>query len=119
MNSRRSFLGTAVAAMTLSSLASLGGSAYAEGTRSETQGDDPSRRAGEYLDDQTLETKVKTALIRNDQVKARNIEVEARDGVVRLSGHVDSSAEADSAVTTAQEVSGVKSVQSTLVLQQR
>jgi hypothetical protein len=50
--------------------------------------------AGDRVSDQALETKVKSALIGDDRVKARNIEVEVRNGVVSLAGTVDSSAEA-------------------------
>jgi len=52
------------------------------------------RSTGQYVDDKTISTKVKTALINDEQVKARNIDVETYKGVVALSGFVDSSSEA-------------------------
>ncbi|ANQ84952.1 BON domain-containing protein [Azoarcus olearius] len=107
MNSRRSFLGAVLAATTL---ATVGGTALAEGTKAR----DGDRSAGEYVDDKTLETKVKSTLIATEEVKARNIEVQARNGVVTLGGTVHSSAEAELAVTKAKSVSGVKTVNSNL-----
>ena len=68
------------------------------------------RSTGQYVDDKTLTARVKTALIDDEQVKARNIDVEAYKGVVSLSGFVDSKSEADRAVLLAQRVDGVKSV---------
>ena len=142
MNSRRSFLRAVVSATALASVATIPMQAWAddmtkddtmpraEGTTGTTGTDtmrrtdesrrsEDSRRMGEVIDDQTLETKVKSALIGADEVKARNIEVEVRDGVTYLSGNVDSTAEAKAAVTTAQRVSGVKSVKSNLIVQRQ
>lgn len=68
------------------------------------------RSTGQYVDDKTLTARVKTALIGDEQVKARNIDVETYKGVVSLSGFVDSKSEADRAVLLAQKVDGVKSV---------
>ena len=73
---------------------------------------------GQYVDDKTISTKVKTALINDEQVKARNIDVETYKGVVALSGFVDSSSEADRAVTLAQKVEGVQSVKNDLHVRQ-
>jgi hyperosmotically inducible protein len=76
------------------------------------------RSTGQYVDDKTISTKVKTALINDEQVKARNIDVETYKGVVALSGFVDSSSEADRAVTLAQKVEGVQSVKNDLHVRQ-
>ncbi|NMG65950.1 BON domain-containing protein [Azoarcus indigens] len=107
MNTRRSFLSVLAAGAAASVLASV----------SHAAGDTHSgeRTTGEYIDDKTLEAKVKSALIGNDQVKARNVEVEVRNGVVHLGGTVDSAAEAEAAVLVARRVEGVKSVQSALM----
>ncbi|MDX5410534.1 MAG: BON domain-containing protein [Thauera sp.] len=78
---------------------------------SEASGD---RGTRERIDDQMLETRVKAALIGNDQTKARNIEVEVRDGVVHLQGEVETTAEADAAARVAKGVEGVREVRSTL-----
>jgi osmotically-inducible protein OsmY len=83
----------------------------------DTDGDGTRRSVGQTVSDQALETRVKTALIDADSVKARNIEVEVRNGVVSLSGTVDSKSEASTAVSVARNVEGVKSVDSKLTAQ--
>lgn len=97
MESINSLKSWAIAASVLLTLTACAGSA--------TQ-----RSTGQYVDDKTLTARVKTALIDDEQVKARNIDVEAYKGVVSLSGFVDSKSEADRAVLLAQRVDGVKSV---------
>ena len=47
-------------------------------------------RAGEQLADSWLATKVQAQFFADDDVKARDISVSARDGVVTLAGTVDS-----------------------------
>ena len=76
------------------------------------------RSTGQYVDDKTISTKVKTALISDDQIKARNIDVETYKGVVALSGFVESASEADHAVSVAQKVDGVQSVKNDLHVRQ-
>ena len=74
---------------------------------------DPNRQtAGEYLDDATITARVKTALIQAPDVKAHQINVETQNGVVQLSGFVDSEDEARRAVDAADDVPGVKKVES-------
>jgi len=68
------------------------------------------RTAGEYVDDTVITAKVKAALIGNDETKARDINVQTREGVVQLSGFVDSSAQKSEATRVAQDVGGVKRV---------
>jgi hyperosmotically inducible periplasmic protein len=65
---------------------------------------------GEYFDDATITTKVKSALIANPVAEAHEIEVETFRGVVQLSGFVDTTNERDTAQAVAQRVAGVKSV---------
>lgn len=76
------------------------------------------RSTGQYVDDKTISTKVKTALINDEHVKARNIDVETYKGVVALSGFVDSSSEVHRAVALAQKVEGVQSVKNDLHVRQ-
>jgi hyperosmotically inducible periplasmic protein len=57
-----------------------------------------------------LTTAVETKLIADDLVKARNLDVDTRDGVVTLTGQVRSQAEKDQALKLARETDGVKSV---------
>jgi hyperosmotically inducible protein len=73
-------------------------------------GDATTRSTGRYIDDATITASVKSKLIDDEMVKARNINVETYKGVVSLSGFVESKAEANQAIMLAQQVEGVKSV---------
>ncbi|MFW6094276.1 MAG: BON domain-containing protein [Pseudomonadota bacterium] len=67
-----------------------------------------SRRVGEYVDDKSLEARVKTALARAEGVNALDVEVEANRGVVALGGFVDSEDEKQRA---GEVVAGVRYVE--------
>lgn len=79
-----------------------------------TSADNPARSRS----DAEITTRVKTALIRNDETKARQINVETEDGVVQLSGFVDSEQMKTAAAATAQSVSGVQEVRNELIVRQ-
>jgi hyperosmotically inducible periplasmic protein len=70
--------------------------------------------AGQYIDDATITTKVKAALMGDSQLKATQVSVETDQGVVKLSGAVDSKGQESQAVNDASKISGVKSVQDLL-----
>lgn len=72
------------------------------------------RTAGEVIDDTTVTARVKAALTANTITKARQINVETRQGVVQLHGFVDSQAEANAAVQEARAVPGVSEVRNDL-----
>lgn len=78
--------------------------------------DPQNRRAGEVFDDASITTRVKTALIKEDDVKARNINVNTYRGVVQLNGFVESQAAADRAVAEARRVPGVARVENNLTV---
>jgi osmotically-inducible protein OsmY len=65
---------------------------------------------GEYIDDSWITTKVKSAILAEPSLKVTQISVETYNGVVQLSGFVDSAAAATRAVELAREVKGVASV---------
>ena len=65
---------------------------------------------GEYMDDTAITAKVKTAIFEQPTLKSAEINVETFKGVVQLSGFVSSQANANTAVATANNVGGVKSV---------
>ena len=46
---------------------------------------------GQYVDDTAITTKVKSALLGDDAVKSLQVKVETHQGVVQLSGFVDTS----------------------------
>jgi hyperosmotically inducible protein len=72
------------------------------------------RTAGETVDDGVVLARVKSALISNDETKARQIDVEVYQGEVQLNGFVDSQAARSAAESTAREVRGVARVQNNL-----
>jgi hyperosmotically inducible protein len=69
---------------------------------------------GAYIDDVAVTAKVKTALIEAPETKARDIQVETYNGVVQLSGFVDSTSEKAAAERLAREVAGVQRVDNKL-----
>jgi len=79
----------------------------------------PSKEStGQYVDDAALTGKVKTALVKDPDVKARDISVETFKGVVQLSGFADSQAQINKAVEDARNVEGVQSVKNDLHLKE-
>jgi osmotically-inducible protein OsmY len=71
---------------------------------------------GEYVDDSIVTTKVKAALVQDDNVSAAEVNVETFKGVVQLSGFVKSRAAMNRAIEVARGVSGVKSVKNAMQL---
>lgn len=69
---------------------------------------------GSVVDDSVVTAKVKTALIENPSTKARQINVETKQGVVQLNGFVDNASEKQAAEATAKSVTGVASVANNL-----
>ena len=74
--------------------------------------------SGDKIDDAAITAKVKTALIGEPGLKAMQIDVDTADGVVTLSGTVDSRTNVNRAVQLAQAVQGVKSVDNRLNVKQ-
>ena len=75
-----------------------------------------SSSVGQFVDDATVTTRVKTRFARDDQVSAMNINVDTSDGVVQLSGYAGSEAEKSRAAEIAGQVPDVKSVQNNIVV---
>lgn len=69
---------------------------------------------GETINDATITTRVKTALLNDPVVNATRIDVNTSAGVVTLSGAVKSQSEADRAIQVARGIQGVKDVRSAL-----
>jgi hyperosmotically inducible periplasmic protein len=76
------------------------------------------RSAGEVVDDGVISTKVKAALVAEPATKARDIKVVTREGIVQLSGFVDSPTEKATASEVAQGIAGVKEVRNDLQVKQ-
>jgi len=68
------------------------------------------------IDDTAITTKVKSAMIADPTLKALQINVDTKNGVVTLAGAVDSQAMKDKATEVTQAVSGVKSVDNNLTV---
>lgn len=71
---------------------------------------------GTDIDDGTVTTKVKSALLADADVKSFDIKVETRKGEVQLSGFVDNQVQMDRAIAVAKGVEGVKSVDNKMSL---
>lgn len=72
--------------------------------------------ADDRAKDAALSERVKTALAGDSALAARSIEVETRDGVVQLSGFVDSEDQRTAALMRARSVQGVQEVRNDLSL---
>ena len=67
-----------------------------------------------YGGDTATTSEIKAKLLADDIVPSRHVKVETTDGVVQLSGTVDSQAQSDRAESIAKAVDGVKSVKNDL-----
>jgi len=73
-------------------------------------------KVGNVIEDSAITAKVKTALLADPDVKGLMIDVDTKNGVVTLKGTADKSSNRDRAVAIAKDTSGVKSVDSQLVV---
>lgn len=65
---------------------------------------------GEMIDDSVITAKVKTELIRDEFVKARDVNVDTFRGTVQLSGFVERDEQKARAAEIARQVTGVRDV---------
>jgi len=82
----------------------------------EVRGDET---AGKVIDDTVITAKVKSALIADDTTKAHEINVETQNGVVQLSGFVDSESQKTAATTVARGIEGVSEVHNEISIKPR
>jgi len=73
---------------------------------------------GTDIDDTVITTKVKAALLGDDDVKGLDIKVETRKGRVMLSGFVDGQAQIDRAISVTRAVDGVKDTENNMTLRE-
>lgn len=71
---------------------------------------------GSAVDDTIITAKVKTALVRDDTVKALDISVRTNKGEVQLSGYVENETQVSRATEVARTVEGVKTVDNKMSL---
>ncbi|MGS5085560.1 BON domain-containing protein [Hydrogenophaga sp. A37] len=110
-------LRTAFLAISLSALALIGACNKAPDT--ETVAPAPAAppiTVGTQVDDTVITSNIKSKLVADDLVKAFDLQVETRKGVVQLSGFVDNQAQIDQAVSIARSVDGVTDVQNSVTL---
>jgi len=94
---------TAVAALIVGSLAAT--TSFADNTT-----------AGQRVEDATLVAKVKAELLRSPDVAGLAVNVDAKNGVVTLSGHANTETERTKAAQIAQTTSGVAKVDNKIML---
>lgn len=71
---------------------------------------------GQYLDDSVITTKVKAGILNEPSLKVFQIGVKSNNGVVMLSGVVDSAQSITKAVDVAAHVTGVTGIQNNLAV---
>jgi hypothetical protein len=76
----------------------------------------PLEKTGEYMDDSVITAKIKQDILGDPLLKSSQISVTTENGVVKLSGTVDSQQSIDRAKAIAQSVTDVKAVESELAI---
>lgn len=80
----------------------------------------PAERAGQntgqYIDDATLTTKVKVALLTDNLLSAFEVKVNTQQGIVTLSGEVDKPETIQRAIKLTSAVPGVKAINTHLMV---
>jgi len=71
---------------------------------------------GQYVDDSVITTKVKTAIFNEESLKTLQISVKTYQGVVQLSGFVDSAKSVSKAGEVARRVDNVVAVKNDLLV---
>jgi hyperosmotically inducible periplasmic protein len=71
---------------------------------------------GEFVDDTAITAKVKTELIRDPVVKARQVDVTTFKGTVQLGGFVDTEEQKTRATELARTINGVQNVQNNIAV---
>jgi osmotically-inducible protein OsmY len=71
---------------------------------------------GQYVDDSVVTSKVKAAIVNDLALKGFQISVKTYQGVVQLSGFVDSAQNANKAADLARGVNGVTDVKNDLIV---
>jgi osmotically-inducible protein OsmY len=89
----------------------VGGPAFADESKAKTQAS-----VGDKIDDATLVAKIKSNLLRSPEVEGLDVNVDAKDGVVTLSGTAATQAERSSAERIAKISDGVKRVDNRIVI---
>ncbi|HEX5222057.1 MAG TPA: BON domain-containing protein [Verrucomicrobiae bacterium] len=79
-------------------------------------GDRYTRNAGEYINDESLDARVTTALNESPEYKLNSVTVQSFRGVVQLSGFVNTPDQRSKAGEIARQVPGVKGVENNITI---
>lgn len=71
-------------------------------------------KTGDYISDAALTTKINAALMAQGDLSAMDIDVDSKEGVVTLSGRVETDAQVELAEKVVEDLDGVKSVNNKL-----
>ena len=71
---------------------------------------------GQYVDDTTITSRVKTRFAKDERVSASRVQIETLNGTVQLAGFVPTQAEKDRAGAIAREVPDVKDVRNNIIV---
>ena len=77
---------------------------------------DGKQSAGEYVDDATISTRVRTAIVRDPNVSLTELDVKTMNGTVQLSGFTDDANKKARAGEIAKSTNGVKDVKNDIVV---
>jgi len=75
------------------------------------------QKTGAYVDDAWITTKVKSEMVADKDVKAHKIDVDTKNGVVTLTGTVETWQEANKATDIARGIKGVTAVENDIRVQ--
>ncbi|GGC67481.1 BON domain-containing protein [Undibacterium terreum] len=78
----------------------------------------PPTTVGTQVDDSVVTTKVKAALVQDEQVKSMDVKVTTNKGQVMLSGFADNQAQIDRSIAVAKGIEGVTDVDNKLSLKE-
>lgn len=102
-------------------LLGTGFSVYADNKAATAPADQSSKEksgsVGQYVDDATITTRVKSKFASDSTVSATRIKVDTVKGVVELSGNVSSEAEREQAQAIAKAIPDVRAVRNNLTVQ--
>lgn len=76
------------------------------------------RSTGQYIDDQSLTARVKSALAHNSEYKFDNVSVTTFRGTVQLNGFVNNSAQKSRAEEVARQVQGVERIENNISIKE-
>lgn len=119
MSNKAMFLAAALALAAAPVFADdMGDKAHDTTQKAESSAKTGAQKTGNAVSDSWITTKVKAEFAKAEALPAHSIKVETTNGVVTLSGQVDSQQQIDRASEMAKTVKGVQDVHNTLTLKE-